>query len=68
MNVAGVLTDVASQQIVGSIAGLNVVTDPSVTTVAGAESPVGTEDVIYVMRSSDLFVRKRYPGARFAGN
>jgi len=34
-NAAGVLEDVASQQIVGSIQGLPVVTDPNVTIAAG---------------------------------
>lgn len=56
MNVAGVLTAVDSQQVVGEVAGLPIVTDPNVTTTAGSESPVGTEDVIYVMRSSDLLL------------
>jgi hypothetical protein len=54
MNVGGVLTDVDSQQIVGSVQSLPVVTDPNITTSAGTESPVGTEDVIYVLRASDL--------------
>jgi hypothetical protein len=34
-NAAGVLEDVASQQIVGSIQGLPVVTDPNATIAAG---------------------------------
>lgn len=55
-NAAGILTDVASQQIVGTVQGLPVVTDPNVTTVAGEGSPVGTEDQIYVLRASDLFL------------
>jgi HK97 family phage major capsid protein len=35
MNVAGVLTDVASQQIVGSMHGLPVVTDPNIPVTQG---------------------------------
>jgi HK97 family phage major capsid protein len=50
-NVAGVLTDVASQQVVGSMLGLPVVTDPNIPTNLG----YGTnQDYIYVMRASDL--------------
>ena len=52
MNVAGVLSDVASQQVVGQMHGLPVVTDPNITTTAGG-SP-GTQDLIYVTRASDL--------------
>ncbi len=54
VNVGGVLTDVASQQIVGSVQGLPIVTDPNITTTAGLESPAGTEDQIIVARASDL--------------
>jgi HK97 family phage major capsid protein len=50
MNVAGVLTDVDSQQVVGQMHGLPVVTDPNVTITAGA----GNEDTIYVLRASDV--------------
>jgi HK97 family phage major capsid protein len=50
-NAAGILTDVASQQVVGSIQGLPVVTDPNVTTTSGAGT---NEDVIYVLRASDI--------------
>lgn len=49
MNLGGVLTDVASQQVVGQIHGLPVVTDPGIPTNVN-----GTEDVIYVLRASDL--------------
>jgi len=51
-NVVGVLTDVDSQQVVGNIHGLPVVTDPNIATNSGA----GTEDIVYVMRSSDLIL------------
>jgi HK97 family phage major capsid protein len=54
MNVAGVLTDVASQQVVGQMHGLPVVTDPNISTTSGPESPTGTEDIIYVLRASDV--------------
>lgn len=49
-NVAGVLTDVASQQVVGQMHGLPVVTDPNIATTSGG----GTEDIIYVLRASDI--------------
>jgi HK97 family phage major capsid protein len=51
-NAAGILQDVASQQVVGTMHGLPVVTDPNITTTAGG-SP-GTQDLIYVARVSDL--------------
>lgn len=37
MNVAGVLADVASQQVVGQMHGLPVVTDPNISTTSGSE-------------------------------
>jgi HK97 family phage major capsid protein len=49
-NVAGVLSDVASQQVVGQMHGLPVVTDPNIGTTSGA----GTEDDVFVMRASDI--------------
>jgi HK97 family phage major capsid protein len=49
-NAAGVLEEVASQQVVGSIQGLPVVTDPNIATNSGA----GTEDIVYVLRASDV--------------
>jgi HK97 family phage major capsid protein len=55
MNVGGVLTDVASQQVVGNMHGLPVVTDPNITISNGDESgATGDEDIIYVLRASDL--------------
>jgi HK97 family phage major capsid protein len=48
-NAAGILEEVASQQVVGSIQGLPVVTDPNIATTSGA----GTEDIVYVLRASD---------------
>ena len=53
MNVGGVLTDVASQQVVGQMHGLPVVTDPNITTTAGPGT-AGNQDLIYVLRASDL--------------
>jgi HK97 family phage major capsid protein len=49
-NAAGILEEVASQQVVGSIQGLPVVTDPNIATTSGA----GTEDIVYVLRASDV--------------
>jgi HK97 family phage major capsid protein len=51
MNVAGVLTDVASQQIVGSMHGLPVVTDPNIPVTQGTGN---NEDPVFVVRASDL--------------
>jgi HK97 family phage major capsid protein len=62
MNVAGVLTDVASQQVVGQMHGLPVVTDPNISTTSGPESPTGTEDIVYVPARQ----RRRAVGVRCA--
>lgn len=51
MNVAGVLTEVASQQIVGSMHGLPVVTDPNIPVTQGTGN---NEDPVFVVRASDL--------------
>ncbi len=64
MNVAGVLTDVASQQVVGQMHGLPVVTDPNISTTSGSESPTGTEDIIYVVRASDIVLSESGMRAR----
>lgn len=54
-NAGGILTDVASQQVVGTIQGLPVVTDPNISTTAGSQyASYGDEDAIYVLRASDL--------------
>lgn len=54
-NAGGILTDVASQQVVGTVQGLPVVTDPNISTTSGTEySSYGDEDIIYVLRASDL--------------
>ena len=53
-NAAGVLQDVASQQVVGTMHGLPVITDPNITTTAGPGTPSGNQDIIYVLRASDL--------------
>jgi HK97 family phage major capsid protein len=50
MNAAGILTDVASQQVVGQAHGLPIVTDPNLPTNLGA----GTEDPVLVLRASDI--------------
>lgn len=52
-NAAGILTDVDSQQVVGRSHGLPIVTDPNITTTAGTGS---NEDVIYVLRASDIIL------------
>jgi HK97 family phage major capsid protein len=49
-NVAGLLENVDSQQRVGQIQGLPVVTDPNLPTNLGG----GTEDPILVLRASDI--------------
>jgi hypothetical protein len=51
MNAGGILSDVASQQVVGQMHGLPVVTDPNVETNLGMGSD---EDPIYVLRASDI--------------
>ena len=53
MNAAGLLTAVDSQQVVGQMHGLPVVTDPNIGTGYGA---VTNEDLIYVLRASDLIL------------
>lgn len=56
-NAGGILTDVASQQVVGSVQGLPVVTDPNISITSGDEyGSYGYEDVIYVLRASDLIL------------
>ena len=55
-NAAGVLEDVASQQVVGQMHGLPVVTDPNISVTNGPFSPSGNEDIIYVLRASDLIL------------
>jgi hypothetical protein len=59
--VAGILTDVDSQQVVGRSHGLPIVTDPNITTIAGTGS---NEDVIYVLRASDIILWERGIRAR----
>jgi HK97 family phage major capsid protein len=51
MNVAGVLSDVASQQVVGQMHGLPVVTDPNIPVAQGTGN---NEDPVFVVRASDL--------------
>ena len=51
MNVAGVLTAVPSQQVVGSMHGLPVVTDPNIPVDQGTGN---NEDPVFVVRASDL--------------
>lgn len=50
MNAGGIVTDVASQQVVGNMLGLPVVTDPNLPINVGS----GTEDPVLVMRASDI--------------
>ena len=47
-NAAGILTSVDSQQVVGSVQGLPVVTDPNIPTNVNSD-----QDIILVMRASD---------------
>jgi HK97 family phage major capsid protein len=56
-NAGGILTDVASQQVVGSVQGLPVVTDPNISITSGSEyGTYGDEDAIYILRASDLIL------------
>lgn len=50
-NSVGVLTSVASEQVVGQMHGLPVVTDPNIPVNLGAGTD---EDCIFVMRASDV--------------
>jgi HK97 family phage major capsid protein len=52
-NAVATLGSVASQQVVGQMHGLPVVTDPSMPTNLGAST---TEDVIHVLRASDVLL------------
>lgn len=52
-NSVATLGEVASQQVVGQIHGLPVVTDPSLPTTLGTGT---NEDVIHVLRASDLLL------------
>jgi HK97 family phage major capsid protein len=52
-NAMGTLGAVASEQVVGNLHGLPVLTDPNVPTNVGAGT---NEDVILVMRASDLLL------------
>lgn len=52
-NAIATLGTVGSQQVVGSMHGLPVVTDPSMPTNLGAST---TEDVIHVLRASDVLL------------
>jgi hypothetical protein len=51
MNAVSTLT-VASEGIVGTLQGLPVVVDPSIPTTLGG----GTEDVIIIIRASDMWL------------
>lgn len=53
MNAAGLLTAVASQQVVGELLGLPVVTDPNISVTSGSPA---NQDYIYVMRADDLIL------------
>ena len=50
-NAAGILTSVASEQVVGQMHGLPVVTDPNVPINLGVDT---NEDPIFVLRASDI--------------
>ncbi|MBO0676798.1 phage major capsid protein [Mycolicibacterium sp. S2-37] len=49
----GIFSGVVSQQVVGALHGLPVVTDPNLPTTLGAGT---NEDVIHVLRASDLLL------------
>lgn len=51
MNAAGLLSDVASQQVVGQMHGLPIVTDPNIPTNQGTGT---NEDPVFVLRASDV--------------
>ena len=53
MNAAGVLEAVESQQVVGQVQGLPVVTDPNIPINFGGGT---NQDPIYVMRAEDLWL------------
>jgi HK97 family phage major capsid protein len=53
MNAAGVLTAVASEQVVGNLQGLPIITDPNIPVTLGSETPSGDEDPILIMRVTD---------------
>lgn len=57
MNAVATLDAVASQQVVGQLQGLPVVTDPNIATTLGAG---GNEDAVYIQKSNDLIL---YEGA-----
>jgi HK97 family phage major capsid protein len=53
VNAGGILEKVDSQQVVGQMHGLPVITDPNLTTTNGAGS---NQDYVYVLRASDLIL------------
>lgn len=52
-NAAGILTNVASEQVVGNMQGLPIITDPNFPVNLGPETPAGTEDPILITRVTD---------------
>lgn len=50
MNAAGIITDVAAEQVVGNMHGLPVITDPNLPTNLGAGT---NQDPILIMRATD---------------
>lgn len=52
-NVVATLAAVASEQVVGNIQGVPIITDPNITVSAGAGND---EDIIYVTRASDCLL------------
>lgn len=55
-NAIGKLTAVAAEGVVGSLHGVPVITDANIPTTAGGASPNNVQDVILVMRASDLLL------------
>lgn len=54
MNAVGIQDRVAAESVVGRMQGIPIVADNSIGTTFGSETPTGTEDAIYVVRSTDL--------------
>lgn len=46
MNAAGILINVASEQVVGNMQGVPIITDPNIPTTLGSGSPTGDEDPV----------------------
>jgi HK97 family phage major capsid protein len=54
MNAAGIMANVEPQGLVGTVMGLPIYIDANITTSSTAGTGIGTDDVIYVLRASDV--------------